>query len=217
MSTVVITVRGQAESRTAPEIATLHVSAEFDGTDRAGVTERALRLGESIRGEIEQLVSSGAVSEWSSDQLSVWSSRPWNDDGEQLPLVHTASLTFRVVFAGLSKLSGWVSAIAEREGVKIGGITWDVTLESRKQIERDTAGQAIADAVERASAYARAIGKKTVTPVQIADVGLLQDSLTESAGLKLARATAYSGGTNVTLRPEPVVVSAAVEVRFEAE
>ena len=72
MSTVVITVRGQAESRTAPEIATLHVSVEFDGTERAGVTERALRLGESIRGEIEQLVSSGAVSEWSSDQLSVW-------------------------------------------------------------------------------------------------------------------------------------------------
>ncbi|MFT3944457.1 MAG: SIMPL domain-containing protein [Ancrocorticia sp.] len=217
MSTVVITVRGQAESRSAPEIATIHVSVEFDGTDRAEVMERALRLGEVVRGEIEQLADDGTVSEWSSDQLTVWSSRPWSSDGEQLPLVHTASLALRVVFADLYKLSGWVSAIAEREGVKIGGITWDLMPATRKRIEHETAGQAVADAIERASTYAAAVGRRGVTPVQIADVGLLQGSPAEPVAALMARSTAYSDGSDLRFRPEPVVVSAAVEMRFEAE
>lgn len=217
MSTVVITVRGQAESCTAPEIATVHVSVEFDGTDRAEVMERTSLLGETIRGEIEQLADDDAVSEWSSDQLTVWSSRPWNSDGEQLPRVHTVSLAFRVVFADLSKLSGWVSAIAEREGVKIGGITWDLMPATRKQIEHETAGRAVADAIERASTYATAVGRRGVTPVQIADVGLLQGSSAEPVTALMARGAAYLDGSDLTFRPEPVVVSAEVEMRFEAE
>ncbi len=217
MSILVISARGQTESHTTPEIATLHVSVEFDGADRAEVMERALRLGEVVRSEIEQLADGGAVSEWSSDQLTVWSSRPWSSDGEQLPLVHTASLAFRVVFADLSELSGWVSAIAEREGVKIGGITWDLTPETRKRIERETAGRAVADAIERASTYAAAVGRRGVTPVQIADVGLLQGSSAEPVAALMARGAAYLDGSDLTFRPEPVVVSAEVEMRFEAE
>lgn len=217
MSTVVISVRGKAESRTAPEIATVRTSIEFDGPDRAAVTARTSKLGETIRGEVEKLVDGGTVSEWSSDQLSVWSSRPWNSDGEQLPLVHTASLAFRVTFSDLLELSSWVSGVSERDGVTIGGITWDLTPESRTRLERETAGRAVDDAVVRASAYAEAIGKQAVTPVQIADVGLLRDSPAESAGPLMGRAAAYSGQTDVKFQPKPVVVSAAVEMRFEAK
>ncbi len=217
MSTIVITVRGQAESRTAPEIATIHVSVEFDGTDRSMVMDRTSGLGEVVRGEIEQLADGGSVSEWSSDQLTVWSSRPWNSDGEQLPLVHNASLAFRVTFADFPELSGWVSTIAERGGVKIGGITWDLMPATRKRIERETAGRAVADAIERASTYAAAVGRRGVTPVQIADVGLLQGSSAEPMTALMARsATAYSGGTSLSFQPEPIVVSAAMEMRFEA-
>ncbi len=218
MSTIVITVRGQAESRIAPEIATVRLSVEFDGPDRSEVMQRTSRLGEVVCDEIEQLSDDDAVSEWSSDQLTVWSSRPWNSDGEQLPLVHTCSLVFQVAFADLPKLSGWVSTISERDGVKIGGITWDLTPETRKQVERETAGRAVADAIERASAYAAAVGRRGVTPVEIADAGLLQDSSTEPVAALMARSTAaYSDGTEVRFQPEPIVVSAAVEMRFEAE
>lgn len=218
MSIVVITARGQAESRIAPEIATIHVTVEFSGLDRTEVMQQTSGLGKIIREEVEHLVDDGTLSEWSSDQLTVSSSRPWNNEGKQLPPTHTASLAFRVAFVDLSRLSGWISTIAERDGVRIGGITWDVTPETRKRVERETVGRAVANAVERASAYAAAVGRRAVTPVQIADVGLLQDSSMEPVAPLMARsATAYSGDTNVSFQPKPIVVSAAVEMRFEAE
>ncbi|MFT0849074.1 SIMPL domain-containing protein [Actinomycetaceae bacterium L2_0104] len=218
MSKVMISVRGTAQSQIAPEIAIARVAVQFDGAERIGVMAKTSAAGEATRHEVEALAASGAVSEWSSDQLAVWSSRPWNDKGKQLNPVHHASLAFRITFADTTELSTWISSISERDGVRLNGVTWDLTRATRAEIERDTAARAVSEAVERATAYAQAIGRETVTPVQIADTGLLGDaSVTDFPAPMMARGASYSGDVEVKLVPEPILVSASVEARFEAE
>lgn len=218
MSKVVITVQGRARSEKAPEVATARVNVQFDGADRMDVMRRTTTAGEVLREEVKERETSGSVSKWSSDQLSVWSSRPWNEEGKQLGLVHHASLAFRVTFTDPAELSAWISHVSGLDGVRLNGITWDLTPESRAEIERETAARAVGEAVERATAYAIAIGRHTVTPVQIADTGLLQDTDTEfRAAPMMARGAAQSGEPEVELAPEPIVVVASVEAQFNAE
>ncbi len=202
----------------APEIAVARVAVQFDGPERTTVMARTSATSEALRLELEALAHSAAVSEWSSDQLAVWSARPWNDKGKQLDMVHHTSLTFRATFTDTAELCSWLSGVSERDGVRLNGITWDLTRETRTAVERDTAARAISETVERASAYAQAIGRRKVTPVQIADTGLLRDSAGPDALVPMmARAAAYSGDVEVKLAPEPVVITASVEAQFEAE
>ena len=80
-------------------------------------------------------------------------------------------------------------------------------------------------AVERATAYAGAIGLNAVTPLEIADLGLLThgDTPAPAGGgmvLRAAKASfamdAGGGAPVVELQPEEIVVTAGVEARFIA-
>ena len=79
-------------------------------------------------------------------------------------------------------------------------------------------------AVARANAYAGAIGLSTVTPLEIADLGLLTRNDSPAAPrqerMLMAKASfaADAGGAapTVQLQPEDIVITAAVEARFSA-
>ena len=103
----------------------------------------------------------------------MWANRPWNSEGKQLALVHYASVEFTATFTDFASLSWWVTDVAEREGVQVDGITWRLTPATAKATEADVAAQAVKVAVERATAYAGAIGLTSITPLEIADLGLL--------------------------------------------
>ncbi|MCV7063644.1 SIMPL domain-containing protein, partial [Mycolicibacterium vaccae] len=47
----------------------------------------------------------GAVTTWSAAQLRTWTRRSFNDDGEELPLVHVASIALEVKFRDFTTLS----------------------------------------------------------------------------------------------------------------
>jgi uncharacterized protein YggE len=227
MSEVVITVRGQHETRIQPEEAVAHLSVRAEGRERGEVVERMASLAAPLRDDLETRKDAGGVAEWTSQRVAVWANRPWNSEGKQLALVHYASVDFSVTFTDFASLSWWVTEVSERDGVQVDGVTWRLTPATAKATEADVAAQAVKVAVERATAYAGAIGLTTVVPVEIADLGLLtrgeSSSPSPEAAPMMLRASkasfamdASGGAPAVELQPEEIVVSAAVEARFSA-
>lgn len=224
MSDVVITVRGEHETRIAPERAIAHLTIRAEGPERGAVVERMSALTEPVRDDLAARKSAGTVVEWTSQRVSVWSERPWNNEGKRLAQVHYASVDLSVTFTDFTVLSWWAGEVAERDGVQLGWIEWKLTPETRASVERDVATQAVGVAVARATAYAGALGLANVTALELADVGLLtQQSGPEASPaprMLMAKASfasdAAGGGPAVQLQPEDIVISAAVEARFAA-
>src|SRR6478735_9233952 len=84
MSDVVITVRGEHETRIAPERAIAHLTIRAEGPERGAVVERMAALTEPVRDDLAARKSAGTVTEWTSQRVSVWSERPWNNEGKRL-------------------------------------------------------------------------------------------------------------------------------------
>jgi len=222
MSEVTITVRGEHETRVLPEEAVAHLSVRAEGPERGAVVERIAALAAPLREELTTRKDAGGVTDWSSQRVSVWANRPWNNEGKQLALVHYASVEIAATFTDFAALSWWISDVAERDGVQVDNVTWRLTPATAKSMEADVAAQAVQVAVDRATAYASAIGLASLTPLEIADLGLLTDASPGPAPApKMMRAVAMgamdSGGAPaVELQPEDIVVTAAVEARFSA-
>lgn len=220
MSDVIITVRGENEVRIAPERAVAHVTASIDGPDRARVVEQVAALASPLRAELDAQKAGGAVREWASQRMSVWSDRPWNNEGRQLDLVHHASIELTATFTDFAALSEWLTAVAERDGLQVGAVDWLLSPETRARAERDVATAAVAVAVERATAYAGALALGSVTPLEIADLGLLTGGQEAAPSprmyAKAAMAMDAGGSGAVDFQPDDLVVSAAVEARFVA-
>ena len=220
MSEVIITVRGEHEQRVAPELAVTRVSVRLDGPERVDVLASATPLVATLREELQKLQDTGAVARWSSERVSVWSDRPWSQDGVQLPLVHHASIGARAEFFDFAALSEWITRIADREGVTVEGIEWTLSPETALSTEREVARGAVQVAVDRAAAYASAIGRASVEALEIADVGLLARPGNESAPqarmFAMAADRVGGGSPGLQFEPQPITVAAAVEARFVA-
>lgn len=222
MSDVIITVRGENEARILPELAVAHVAASVDGPTRGGVVEAVAALVAPLRADLTTRKSAGTITDWASQRVAVWSDRPWNNEGAQLDLVHHASVEITATFSDFLALSDWLNSAAEQDGLQVGAVEWQLSPETRAQTERAVATAAVAVAVDRAQAYATAIGRETVTPVEIADLGLLtggSDGGAQPVMFKGARAmmmSADAGAPAIDFRPDDIVISAAVEARFTA-
>jgi uncharacterized protein YggE len=219
MSEVIITVRGESYAHTTPELAVAGVSVVVEGRVRTEVIERANALCAPVRDELAERQAAGVVLEWSSRQVSVWTDRPWSNDGKMLDPVHHATLELSATFIDFAALSDWLGVIAEREGLQVGSVEWRLTPATRAHTEREVATAAVDVAVARATAYASAIGLTSVTPLEIADVGLLSDGDRPEAQRMLVKASMAmdaGGSPAIGLQPETIVVSAAVDARFRA-
>jgi len=217
MSDVIITVRGEHELHVAPERATIHLMVALDGPERETVVSRALDLAAPVRESIVSRRDSGAVTEWSSRSLDVRAERPWNSDGRQLDPVYRAVVDFTVTFADFSEMSLWVTDVSAWDGVQLGGTDWHLTAETETAAEREVATQAVGVAVARAKAYAEALGLHDVTPLEIADRGLISSG-PDPVHAKAMRAVAFdmAGSAPLQFEGEEITVSATVEARFSA-
>ncbi|MFJ6548169.1 SIMPL domain-containing protein [Microbacterium sp. NPDC091676] len=219
MSDVTVTVRGEHEARLAPERATVHVTVRAEGPERATVVDHVMRLAEPVRSSIVGRVDAGTALDWSSTRLSVRAERPWNAEGKRLAPVYYASIDVTATFTEASELSLWISDVSAWDGVEIGGVDWHLTPETRVRVEREVAAQAVGVAVTRAEAYATALGLAEVTPLEIADMGLLSAAPSSGTPLGKARgAVAFAADTAPAMEYEPqdIVLTATVEARFLA-
>lgn len=224
MSEVVITVRGEHETRVAPEEAVAHISVRAEGPERGAVVEQISELAAPIRDDLAARKIAGGIADWSSQRVSLWANRPWNSEGKQLALVHYASVELTATFTDIAALSWWISEISEKENIQVDGVIWRLTPDSARLTEAAVAAQAVRVAVDRATAYAAAIGLSTVTPLEIADLGLLTRGDSPAPApemLRMAKASygaadMAGGAPAMEFQPEDIVVAAAVEARFSA-
>lgn len=225
MTETVITVQGQHSAFHPAERATVRIDIHFDGARREAVFEAANTAAEDVRGRITALHDGkvGPVTWWSSDRVQVWSDRPWNQEGKQLPLVHRARLGFTAKFSDFDALARFVEDLASREGVSIGSIEWTLTEVRTTSVTTEVRSRAVKDAVNKATVYAQSIGLGSVRAVAIADPGMLGDQVGASgAGMQLAsssrafKAADGGGGPALSLKPEDIEIAATVDARFVA-
>jgi hypothetical protein len=218
-----ITVRGSFSAFQAPERATVHATIAFEGAAMEPVYDRVARDLEAVKASVTVLRTGdhGPVTWWSAEQLRTWSTRPWNQDGIQLPPVHHASVGIDVKFRDFSALSRWVGQhVASTDGFLVDRVEWALTSKRRTELQRQVRTRAVEDAVSRAQQYADALGLAKIRPTAIADAGMLGANLhpESGSGVALMRSSAAPGaGPDVELVPDDIEVSAAVDARFVGE
>lgn len=213
--TLEITVRGFAEKSYPAERATVTLSAAVEGFDKQEVYADAVAIQGPILDQLTQLVDGGKVTAHDSDQVRVYSQRPWGPDGTRLPLTHRSTVEVSAEFIDFEQLGGFIDYWADREGVDIGGIVWDVTVKNRRTYETEMRRAAVEDAVLKAQAYSDALRRGRVHAVRLADPGMLNES-SPSVDMPMARmAMAVSGDTGgLTLRPDEIVIRVEVDAKF---
>ncbi|MRK00107.1 DUF541 domain-containing protein [Aeromicrobium sp. S22] len=212
-----ITVRGSAEQQHPAERATVAMAAVVEGDDKQTVFADAVAIQEPLSAQLKDLVDLRAVHGWSSDQVRVFSHRPWDADGRRGEVVHVARVHVRAEFVDFERLSGFLDDWSGVDGVEIGGISWDVSAKNRRAYEAQVRASAVDDAVTKAQAYADAVRRGKVVAVQLADPGMLAG---EDRGVPtlLTAADARSGGApDLDLSPEEIVIRVEVDARFRAD
>jgi uncharacterized protein YggE len=217
--TLEITVRGTAEQHHLAERATVTLAAAIEGSDKHQVFNDAVAIQEPLSGQLKDLVGLQAVQTWSSDQVRVFSHRPWLGDGERGDMVHVARVQVRAEFTDFERLSGFLDYWSGIEGVEIGGISWDVTSKNRRSYEAEVRKAAVDDAVAKAQSYANAVRRGKVTAVQLADPGMLASPADGTQGPRVLHKAVFDlagEGPELDLTPEEIVIRVEVDARFTA-
>jgi len=220
MSSLEISVRGRARRRYPAERATVGLSANLEGLDRDEVYRRAVALQEPLTAELAELRAAGVVGRWSSDQLRVFSFRPYSESGPR-PLMYRVAIAVEAEFVDFEQLSSFLDRWAVADGVEVGGTSWDVTEDNRRAYEDALRTEAVADATAKAQAFASAAGRGRVVAVQLADPGMLTDG-GGPGGRVMKTAMAMpapmaDSGPQLSLRPGDIELDVAVDARFVAE
>jgi uncharacterized protein YggE len=224
MTETTISVQGQHSASYDPERATVAITVAFDGPHRNPVVSSATSALEAVRATVLERcdAEAGPITRWSAESVRVWAERPWNNEGRQLDPVHHASLDLQAEFADFEALGVWIELVVAMPGTSIGGITWTLTEATRAAALTEVRSLAVKDAVAKAGVYATSIGLSTVSPIALADPGMLGDGPSSaSAGfpaperMMMAKFDA-AGSPALALRPERIELSAAVDARFTA-
>ncbi|HUF99983.1 MAG TPA: SIMPL domain-containing protein, partial [Ilumatobacter sp.] len=213
-------VRGAHTAFAPPERATVKLVVALEAGDSNSVYSSTVEVANGLRRSIEALhnPSNGPVTWWSSDQVQTWASRPWNKDGKQLPLRFHARVSFQAKFSDFSEMSRWVTGAVEQPGASIGGIEWALTAAHRDALTAKVRAAAVTNALDKAQAYADAIGAGKVRMLAVADAGMLGEGLHPTSGQpasfqRMASAGGGPGG-DVEFAPQDISVSAEVDARF---
>jgi len=223
MSETVITVQGSSSTKHAAERAAADIAISHDGPARDTVFAETTKVSEAITTALKGLhnAASGPVVAWSSDRISVWSDRPWNNEGVQLPLVYHATIGVRATFSDFDALARWVEAAATTTGVTAGSIQWELLDATRDALLEQVRTEAVQDATAKALVYARAAGLTRVTATAIADPGLLGSPDAPPGALgggapRMFAMKAMSDSGTLTFTPQELEVAAQVDARFSA-
>lgn len=215
MVPVQITVRGTHSVTVRPEQATVHAMLSAEGRSAEPVFQAvAARLTE-VRASLESRhePKRGPVTRYVIDQIRTGSHRPFHPDGEQLPPVHTASVSITATFTDFDDLAAWVRWCAQVDGLGIAYIDWALTAGTRRKVERKARQQAVREASRRAQDYADALELGTVEVSSISDPGL-GGPVQRKVLMAAASAAPAAGPAEFALRPDEVEVAAEVEAVF---
>ncbi|MBG6107583.1 SIMPL domain-containing protein [Frigoribacterium sp. CG_9.8] len=221
MTDTIITVQGSFSSFYPPERATVQLSVGFEGAGREPVFSETLAVSSTVRSLLIERHSpaAGPVTWWSSESIQVWSSKPWSQDGVQLPPVFHSRVGFSVKFSDFIAMAQWIEVVAVLDGLTVGSITWALTEARKTAVIAEVRSRAVKDAVAKASVYAQGIGLGSVRAVALADPGMLGERIgaSDDGGSHPAlRMMSAGSAPELSLTPEDIEVDAVVDARFVA-
>jgi uncharacterized protein len=221
MTELTVTVRGSFDAHAAPERGTVSLVVAFQGSDKAQTYEQTKRAAAVVTTALAGISNpaEGPVTWWASGRVRTWPEKPWNKDGKQLALVHHALVGIEAKFRDFDAMSRFIDQVTAAPGVSVSGIEWALTDATKAELTGQVRREAVGDAVRRAGDYAAALGIATLTPIAVAEPGMLggdvrfagEAAMSYNAGRRVASAEAASP---LDLNPENVKVSAQVDVRF---
>ena len=215
-----ITVRGTFTAFQAPERGTVHATIAFEGPAMEPVYDRVARDLEAVKASVTPLKTGdhGPVTWWSAQQLRTWSTRPWNKDGMQLPLVHHASVDIEVKFRDFAALSRWVGQhVANTDGFRVVSTSSGRSPRSgaRSCRGRPAPGRSKTPSCARSSMPTRSGSARSVrspSPTPECWARLRPEG---GASRRLCGWRRHDGGApEIELLPEDIEVSATVDARF---
>jgi uncharacterized protein YggE len=218
-----ITVQGTFSAFYPAERATVAVAVHHESSTRPEAFAATLEAAETVRATIRALeaTDSGVIARWSSNNVQVWNDRPWLPDGGRGEQVFHTREEFSVTFAEFARLAPWIEAVAAVEGTSVDSIEWSLTAGRRTGATTEVRSRAVQDAMTKATVYAQALGLGSVRAIAVADPGMLGDQVhgapREQAMFSRVSSVADSGEARLSLVPERIEVSAAVDARFAAE
>lgn len=216
MTDVVITVQGRHVTTRPAELGTIRLAAHFQGADRRTVLGSVTGAASAVQSVIAEF--GDAVESWSSNAVRVWSERPWDPNGAQLDPVLHAQADVEAVLTDADALSRLIDRALAIDGVIVPGVEWSLTTESERGALAETRSAAVVDAVDKATVYAAAVGRRDIAVTAIADAGMLDGSMRPGGGIPVGsiRAMSASDSPGFTLVPQPIEVEVVVDVRFTA-
>ncbi|HKH08598.1 MAG TPA: SIMPL domain-containing protein [Agromyces sp.] len=219
---VQITVVGKSEIHHPAERGTVTLLVSFEGSESAAAFDPAARLHGSITDELRTLreAQPAPITWWSTGSLQTSSRRPWNQEGKILPPVFTTATEIEAKFSDFAALAEWTSRVALLNGVTVRGIEWALTEQTRDELRGRVRSEAVASARQKAEEYAASLGLGALSPVAVADPGMLEAGMQPSepvapVGMRMAAALA-DGSPALEFTPEHITVEAAVHARFTA-
>ena len=215
MTGVQIIVRGSHSVTLAPQRATVHASLSAEGRSAEPVFEKVATALAEVSTSIDALhhPKRGPVTRYAIEQVRTGSHRPWNAEGKQLALVHTATVSITAVFTDFGELAAWVASTTAIDGLSIGHINWELTDARRVEAERKTRQKAVRDAKRRAQDYADALDLGAVRVRRISDPGLGERPM-EKVFLARSMGAPSDGASQFELRPQEITIAAEVEATF---
>ena len=194
-----VVVRGEAVAEVLPDAADLTVTVQVRDRRRdAALTRLAERqrsltdLLEAARGDLAGVVT---------DAVAAY---PEAGDGSRVS-GHVAVTTTRVRMADVAAAGELAVAVATLPDTSLHGPNWRVS--RGHPVHQQVRGEAVADAVSRARAYAAALGCRLTGLVEVRDV--------DTHGGGEARAFAMAAGSpQLDLQPAPQEVHGQVEATF---
>ena len=215
MTPVEITVCGSHSVSVPPQQATVYANLGAEGPAPQPVFDAVATATADVTRSLESRhdAENPPVLKFAVDQVRRGSHRPFNRDGEQLPLVHTATVSITATFTDFDDLAAWVGWTAGVPGLGVGYIDWALADADRLRVERTTRQEAVRDARRRAQDYADALDLGTVMVRTISDPGL-GGPPQRKAMMASAVSDPMGGAPQISLRPEDVDINAQVEATF---
>lgn len=219
-----ITVRAAAQGRRVPEIAVLTVRASHESGHQQEASSAAHTLMKQLADQVRQIQSERPeiVDRLVISPVGTRSWRPWNNEGRQLPLRHESSGQVQIALTDFDLVARLTQEWSAVEGLNLGAPRWELTDDSQRELEAEVTTEAVRMCRQRAQVMAEASDCHEVTPLQVADTGLLERPNAEAMpapGVMMARsgAAADSADAGFDLSPREITVRVQVEARYRAE
>ena len=210
MTTPVVTVRGEAELASAPDLATISVTNHATGSDAERVRRELVDASAAVRALTE--THRQALERHSTSGLHV--GPVFTGRGARRISGYRGTLTSELVVADFDALPQILADVTALDGIQVSGPWW--SLRPTNPIYRQVRIAAIGEARQRAADYAAAFDATLGALVEVSDLeGSFQP---QPPMLKAAFAADAVGGSDepeLDLEPAEQRVSAQVTVRFQ--